>query len=440
MTILQTLGNLPHAFQSQIGTTTIWVIPPSATLASRDERTLENEYDLIKEYLDSLTSGLQDKVAKKIAEKILGGKIPCAVEAWKDIMDAANSDVEAGNHLADATATLHDLATGSINVIGFTQVPGYDDLAAKDDIDKLTSLADALMKDAQGCFKTGENLVAVLVSEFGDAATQTADDRDAVQKAFDENLSLVPDSGFEIASPLPGGTGLPVTVTSLAPITVPDLPGVTITPQSGLGTLGIGIGGAAAAARRIVRAGQTLRLSGAGFAARAHVEILLSNAIGRAIVTASSSGNFTAGFKVPLDAASGRQQLSAVGIAPGGGLRTLATMIRVRGSRQHQACVGTISGAIQGGLRVRPGIPCTLVRARVHGNVEVGKGAVFEADLSTIRGNIMASRPGAFMLCGDRVYGHVSVHHSALPVLIGGANSPLCGRTIIKPSHVKHGT
>ena len=195
VTILQTLGNLPHAFQSQIGTTTIWVIPPSATLASRDERTLENEYDLIKEYLDSLTSGLQDKARKKIAEKILGGKI-LAVEAWKDIMDAANSDVEAGNHLADATVTLHDLATGSINVIGFTQVPGYDDLAAKDDIDKLTSLADALMKDAQGCFKTGENLVAVLVSEFGDAATQTADDRDAVQKAFDENLSLVPDSGL----------------------------------------------------------------------------------------------------------------------------------------------------------------------------------------------------------------------------------------------------
>jgi hypothetical protein len=434
--ILDAVGTLPKAVQSQIGTTTVWVLPSSGELDSAEEKTIDIETKLLKGYLDAATAGLKNKVAQKITEKILGGKIPCAVGAWKDLYDASASDTAAANDFASATQTLHGLAAGKLTALAATQAPGFDALAAKDLIDKLKSFSDALAKDAAGCFKTGDNLVGVLISELNTDSGKLKADQEAVEKAYNP---LVPVSGFELVSPLPGNPNLLVIKDPTASILVPGLgPGATVTTVPPISTLNLPSASPSSAGSRTAHAARSLRPSGSGFAPGSRVEIFLSDTVKRALLTTNSTGSFTARLKVPRQTVPGRHELYAIGTAPDGGLRVLGARIKVRGHLPpHPHCVGILRHTtITGGLVVRPGIPCTLRHARVRGPVTIGRGAVFEADFSTIHGNVLARRPTAFMLCGGHVHGRVSVYKSAFPALIGRGNSPQCARTKIAGGRV----
>jgi hypothetical protein len=415
--ILNAVGTLPKAVQSQIGTTTVWVLPSSGELDSAEEKTIDIETKLLKGYLDAATAGLKNKVAQKITEKILGGKIPCAVGAWKDLYDASASDTAAANDFASATQTLHGLAAGKLTALAATQAPGFDALAAKDLIDKLKSFSDALAKDAAGCFKTGDNLVGVLISELNTDSGKLKADQEAVEKAY--NHLVIKDPTASILVP---GLGPGATVTTVPPISTLNLPSAS--PSS--------------AGSRTAHAARSLRPSGSGFAPGSRVEIFLSDTVKRALLTTNSTGSFTARLKVPRQTVPGRHELYAIGTAPDGGLRVLGARIKVRGHLPpHPHCVGILRHTtITGGLVVRPGIPCTLRHARVRGPVTIGRGAVFEADFSTIHGNVLARRPTAFMLCGGHVHGRVSVYKSAFPALIGRGNSPQCARTKIAGGRV----
>jgi hypothetical protein len=423
--ILGATSTLPHVFQ--IGTTNVWIDPATGELTTNEEKTIETNTEALGEAVNAATSGLQDMAAEKIASRITGGEIPCAVSAVKDLADANNSDVDAAIQFAKATQTLHDLVAGSLDASASLGVIGYDYAGAKALIDKLSSLSDAMNKDAAGCFQTEASLAA----EFAAAAQEETIIEGEVEVAFNQ-IGLVSPGGALLLGPVGPATGIPVIVdpnefslpTSQLPAGLPS--GATLEP----GTLTLLTLGA-----NTINAGTLTTATVSGFAPFSTGQFVLgSTPVRLATFATDSTGSFSGPVQIPKQTTPGKHELYAVASAPDGAVRTLGAPITVNagpGQPQRPECIGTLSGTIDGALTVAPGLVCTLTNAIVNGRVTVSAGAVFEADSSTLHGGVTASSPLAFALCGDRVRGAVTIGSSVLPPLIGSADSPGCAPTTI---------
>ena len=421
--ILEATGTLPHVYQ--IGTTNVWFDPATGELTTSEEQTIETNTAALSDALNAATSDLQDMAAEKIASRILGGEIPCAVGAVKDLVDANNSDLDAGTEFAKAAQTLRDLATGAQDASASVGVTGYDYAAAKDQSDKLGSLADAMQKASAGCFKTEASLSA----EFAAAAQEETMIQGEVDVAFND-LGLVGPVGELLLAPKGTETGIPVVIdpnqfpTSVLPGLLPL--GAILDPEPllppGLGT-------------NTLNAGAITTIAGTGFASFSTVQSdIASTPVRLATFTTDSTGSFSGQVQVPHQTTPGKHELYAVGNAPDGTVHALGASITVKavpGKPAPPECIGTLSGTINGALTVAPGLVCTLTNATVNGQVTVGAGAVFEADSSTLHGGVTAPSVRAFALCGDQIRGKVTVGSSVFPPLIGSADSPGCAPTTI---------
>lgn len=420
--ILDAASHFPQA--SQIGTTKVYVDPAAGVIAAQDEQKISDFYAALQDALQAATSDLTDAAAKALAEKLLGGEIPCAIEVLNGLANANQNDVDAAMHYAEAAKILQELAGGVVDTID-SQIVGLDVYtASKDQFDKLKGLFDILdtLNKNPNCFKT----YAQLQAEVAAAAQQALQTEQEIQLGLNE-IGLLPLGGDVLIGPLGPSGGLPVVidpiVTQLPPFGLP--PGATYNlgtlPAPTINANTIGAGGS-----------PTIGASGFAGSSSGFVTMSSSNPVKVGTFQTDGNGNFSMPVQIPRQTAGGKHELIVVGSAPDGSLRALEITITVNASGPPPLpkCPGILSGTINGGLTVGPGIVCILNNATVNGSITVDTGSVFEADSSRLNGGVTANSPTAVGLCGDNVNGSVSVNGADLPPLIGSVTSePSCAPT-----------
>lgn len=427
--ILAAVGTMPPAFQ--LSPTNVWQVPAVGALQAKDEKTIETNTDALAEAIKAGTSVLQDQVTDKVAERIMGGEIPCVANAWKDLIDASNNDIDAADQFEKATQTLHDLADGSLNATAIFAVTAYEDLAVTSITEKLKSLADALSKYANSCLQAPDGASQTVAADLGAAGQELPAIQAEIQQGSSD-IGLLAQGGSFILSPTTTGGPLPIIVDpNLFPLPTTQLPpalplGATLNAQP-LPPLTL--------SSSTIGAGSGITLSGSGLAPLSSGQAVFGSDPTRlATFTTDASGSFSVQVQIPAQAPGGLHELYAVGSAPDGSTTALGSSLTVtagHGPAPAVSCPGTLSGTINGGLTVAPGMVCTLRDATVNGLVRVSPGAIFEADASTLHGGVQADSPLAFELCGDQVDGSVTVQSPTLPPLIGGADSPNCAATTV---------
>ena len=433
--ILDAASQFPRVLQ--IGTTNVYQHPATGEIAARLVQIIEAKTKSMEDGLNAATSELQDAAAKKLAEQLLGGSIPCAVDALHSLQGALNSDLDSGQHYAETMQTLKDLAGGVLDASTSDLVAGTLYAAAKGQFEKLNSLHDALegLLDDPFCFKTYAQLQAELTASeqlLIGIQTQIGDEIN--------EIALLPLGGDTVWAPVQVGGAIPV-------LNDPTLPQV---PPAGLDggttqfqafqppaciTVEFGVAVPCPSASDIIGGSTTVDISATGLQANSVGTIGGgSSPVRLATFHADANGEFSMPVKIPNSMTAGKHELYVIGTAPDGSLKVFGETITVKadsGPPPRSKCIGKLSGTINGGLTIAPGMVCILTNATVNGGITVGTGAVFEADSSTINGGIVANAPTAFTLCGDQVNGGVSVRSSGFPPLIGGADSPTCAPTTI---------
>jgi len=394
-----------------------WTAPLSDAVPQSELDTLENAMD----FLMDVQSDVDSEVADTAKEKI-GSLFPCSVGALAKLNDANSDDQDA--LLQDQKAT-HALAnTSGSTALDIAEIVYYQFQAAKDLVTKLHDLNDALdMFGDAPCFVAQgdyENFVAAINAAAEATVIDIGDLDDAsinVQYVLQDGYSLVPNPGVN--------SGWTETVNpSLFPQTVA---GHTIDAPVLSGALGLSSDARLVSGNTTsVHQGRSLAINGFGFQPSTSVMIVMNSVpIRLAVITSDIVGGFSATVTIPVQAVPGAHELEAVGQAPDGSSRVLGTEITVTGSTPPPQCIGTLGGSINRRLLVPAGGVCTLNNAIVQGKVRVGRGAVFEADSSTLERGIRATAPLALALCGDDIGGRVVVKPKALLEILGVEGS-LC--------------
>jgi hypothetical protein len=421
-----------------------WTFPATSGFPPSFVPDLVAALDTLKALAKDEASDASDLVAEKIAERILGGKVPCAVGVVNDLSNAIVKDDWGEDQYAHAIEILNEINDGTLHGASALDAESYAILGAKATISKLKAfatyikaIADALTDSLNPCFATGGNLAAELAAEFDNASDSATADANNLAAALSGGVGLVPQGGWLVLGPQQiGGTViLPVVADpneSPLPLSQnpPNLPSTAIVVPPVPEPLSVGT--------TSVAAGGVTTIAGGGFQSSLSGGTIYIGSMPERLgtFTTDANGSFTANVLIPADLPAGTHELYAIGTDPSGNLKALAAPITVTGSAStgsHAGCVGTLSGTINGSLTVLAGMPCTLVDARVNGTITVEKGAVFEADSSTLNGGVAANSPETFALCGDQVNGIVAgADSSAFPPLIGtAASAPECGPTKI---------
>lgn len=432
--ILLALASLPKV--TEVGTTGVWVIPAAGTLPSAQATSIQTNLAFINAAILDMTKNIQNMIAQNIAARILGGEIPCAVSAWKDLLDAFGSDLSSAINTIKSGTLIKDLLGGQIDSSAALDIVGYALLGQKQLRDKLGSFASALLKDAAGCFLTEGQLAA----QFTIIAVMFEVDIVIIQTALNA-VGLTPTDGLDIVASVVG-TGASA---GLATVSNPNL--VNANTQLPLGLLGTGAtlaGGSPSLFSSIsatnLNPGNSVALAGTNYAPNQNVSIYLgSTPVRLATAPTDSAGGFSIAVQIPTQTTPGTHEIYAVGTGLDGSARALGASITVNAVPEpplRPQCTGTVTGTINGALNILPGTMCDLKNAVVNGTVTVSAGAVFEADMSTINGNVVAAPQTVFALCGDQVNGSVTVQPSFFPALIGNVDTPFCGPTTIAGSVV----